>query len=131
MIKFVNPAIQKISVLDESKLNQRQKKFFDRFIEGEEKITTQQYIELIGCSKRTVIRDLNQLVKLGVVVQKGSVTGRGRYYIIKVTKGDRKLCLVVKDTANRDLVDLIKKRIIKKEGIGRAVFYRLFNEADK
>jgi len=50
----------------------------------------------------------------------------------KITSMDyRKLCLVVKDTANRDLVDLIKKRIIKKEGIGRAVFYRLFNEADK
>ena len=90
MIKFVNPAIQKISVLDESKLNQRQKKFFDRVIEGEEKITTQHYIKLIGCSKRTAIRDLNQLVKLGVVVQKGSVTGRGRYYIIKVTKGDKR-----------------------------------------
>jgi len=50
----------------------------------------------------------------------------------KITSMDyRKLCLVVKDTANRDLVDLIKKRIIKKEGIGKAVFYRLFNEADK
>ncbi|MBU4284454.1 MAG: putative DNA binding domain-containing protein, partial [Nanoarchaeota archaeon] len=35
VIKFVNPAIQKIPVLDESKLNQRQKKFFDRGIEGE------------------------------------------------------------------------------------------------
>ena len=90
VIRFNNPTILKIPVLDESKLNQRQKKFFDRVIEGEEKITTQQYIELIGCSKRTAIRDLNQLVKLGVVVQMGSVTGRGRYYIIKVTKGDKR-----------------------------------------
>jgi len=58
VIRFNNPTILKIPVLDES--------------------------------KRTAIRDLNQLVKLGVVVQMGSVTGRGRYYIIKVTKGDRK-----------------------------------------
>jgi len=85
VIKFVNPAIQKIPEIDESKLNERQMKALE-------------YIKVYG----------------------------------KITSMDyRKLCLVVKDTANRDLVDLIKKRIIKKEGIGRAVFYRLFNEADK
>ncbi len=48
------------------------------------------YIELIGCTKRTAIRDLGELVKLNLIAQKGPVTGRGRYYVLKVTKGDKR-----------------------------------------
>jgi len=87
-IRFVNPAVQSIPVIGESHLNERQRLFFEK-LTGD-KITTKNYIELMGCTKRTAIRDLRDLVKLNLIAQRGPVTGRGRYYVLKVTKGDKR-----------------------------------------
>ncbi|MCK4808813.1 MAG: putative DNA binding domain-containing protein [Candidatus Aenigmarchaeota archaeon] len=87
-IRFVNPMIQSIPVIGELNLNERQRMFFEKFTG--DNITTKDYIELIGCTKRTAIRDLGELVKLNLIAQKGPVTGRGRYYVLKVTKGDKR-----------------------------------------
>jgi len=95
VIRFVNPAITKIPEINDSMLNERQKKFFDDI--NKENITTKDYIELTGCTKRTAIRDLAILVKQGLIIQKGPVTGRGRYYVIKVTKGDKRCIVLIKN----------------------------------
>ena len=87
-IRFVNPAMQDIPVVDETVLNERQSMFFGKI--AKEKITTQDYVELTGCNKRTAIRDLEKLVQLKLIEQRGPVTGRGRYYALKVTKGDKR-----------------------------------------
>ena len=87
-IRFINPAMQEVPVVDETVLNDRQSLFFEKI--AKDKITTQDYIELTGCNKRTAIRDLEKLVLLNLIEQKGPVTGRGRYYAIKVTKGDKR-----------------------------------------
>ena len=87
-VRFVNPAMQNMPALEESKLNERQNMFFEKI--AKEKFTTQDYIELTGCAKRTAIRDLERLAEFNLITQRGPVTGRGRYYILKVTKGDKR-----------------------------------------
>ncbi len=88
LIRFINPAMQNIPILEESKLNERQNLFFEKITQ--EKITARDYIKITGCTKRTAVRDLNKLVNLNLIAQMGPVTGRGRYYLIKVTKSDKR-----------------------------------------
>ena len=75
-----------VPAYDGSILNERQTLFFEKI--KKDKITTQDYIELTRCNKRTAIRDLEKLARFNLIEQRDPVTGRGRYYIVKVTKGD-------------------------------------------
>ena len=80
------------------RLNERQTLFFEKI--KKDKITTLDYIELTGCNKRMAIRDLKKLAGFNLIEQRGSVTGRGRYYIVKVTLYRKKVyyfCRLEKD----------------------------------
>jgi len=61
------------------KLNMRQVTGL-KFLKEERKITTMEYQELVECSRRTAARDLDELLRKGVIYRKGA--GRGAHYII-------------------------------------------------
>ncbi len=52
-----------------------------KLLNVERKITTMAYRKLVGCSRRTAARDLDELIVKGVIDRKGA--GRGAHYIIQ------------------------------------------------
>ncbi len=66
-------------VAGQANLNERQVKALE-FVKSEGRITKQKYIKLTNSTKTTAFRDLNSLVKLHILAQKG--TGKSSYYII-------------------------------------------------
>ena len=49
-------------------------------LKAERKITTMAYQNLVGCSRRTAARDLDELLNMGLVQRQGA--GRGAYYVL-------------------------------------------------
>ena len=66
-------------VIDALKINARQVAGL-KLLKTERKITTMEYQEFVGCSRRTAARDLDELLKKGVITRKGA--GRGAHYIM-------------------------------------------------
>jgi len=60
VIKFVNPAITKVPIVDDSMLNDRQKKAIE-YLKEKGRITTKEYIDLVKTSLITAKRDLLHL----------------------------------------------------------------------
>jgi ATP-dependent DNA helicase RecG len=63
-----------------AELNERQKKAIE-FLRENGKISRKQYVALCGCSERTALDDLIDLVKKGLTERKGA--GKGTYYEIR------------------------------------------------
>ena len=96
VIRFNNPAIQKIPEIDESKLNERQKKAAE-YIKQNGRITTKEYITLNKTSIITAKRDLSDLKKKKIIKFIGSAkTGYYCFYNL------------INDTVN-DTVNYAKK----------------------
>jgi len=66
-------------VVDRLKLNDRQIAGL-KILKVERKITTMEYQKLVGCSRRTAARDLDELLDKGVIARKG--VGRGAHYVM-------------------------------------------------
>ena len=81
IIRFRNPNVERVMDIDKFELNERQKKAVE-YLQIKGKITRKEYIKTTGTTKTTAIRDLNELVNKGILLIKGSKTGRGRYYIL-------------------------------------------------
>ncbi len=81
VIRFNNPAIQKIPEIDESKLNERQKKALE-YIKIRGKVTNKKYRDICAVNRIMAFRDLSELVKKKIIEKIGK-TGRGAYYILK------------------------------------------------
>jgi ATP-dependent DNA helicase RecG len=67
------------AVMDELGLNVRQKKGV-AYIKTEGAITTIQYQSLLGCSRRTAARDLDDLLSRGIFNREGA--GRATFYVL-------------------------------------------------
>jgi len=67
-------------IIDALMLNNRQVAGL-KLLNVEQKITTMAYQKLVGCSRRTAARDLDELIVKGVIDRKGA--GRGAHYIIQ------------------------------------------------
>ncbi|MFN8846525.1 MAG: hypothetical protein ACK5W9_06710, partial [Bdellovibrionales bacterium] len=81
--KYRLPSDIKVSLLssnrlDSIKLNERQRKILQSF-EIENSIQRKYLVEKLGISERTALRELSELVRLGLLKQKGS--GRGVHYV--------------------------------------------------
>ena len=61
------------------KLNDRQISGLKLF-KMRRKLTTMEYQEAVGCSRRTAARDLDDLLEKGVIMRKGA--GRGAHYVL-------------------------------------------------
>ncbi len=61
------------------KLNDRQISGLNLFKMGR-KLTTMEYQDAVECSRRTAIRDLDDLLEKGVITRKGA--GRGAHYVL-------------------------------------------------
>ena len=81
VISFNNPAIEKIPKIDESKLNERQKKAVE-YTYNHKKIKREEYSKLCECSIKTAFNDLDDLIKKNIFERVGK-TGKYTYYIIK------------------------------------------------
>jgi len=79
VIRFNNPAIQKIPEIDESILNERQKKAL-YYIKDKGGITNKEYREINKIGKRYTIKELNKLINEGIITKKGK--GRSIYYVL-------------------------------------------------
>jgi len=66
-------------VMDALRINARQVAGI-KLLKIERKITTMQYQEFVKCSRRTAVRDLNELLEKGVIIREGA--GRGAHYIV-------------------------------------------------
>ncbi|MCK4429396.1 MAG: putative DNA binding domain-containing protein, partial [Candidatus Aenigmarchaeota archaeon] len=85
VIKFNNPAIEKIPKVDETGLNERQKKCVE-YLKVRGKITTKEYVELVKTSLITAKRDLLDLKNKRIIGFVGSAkTG---YYCFDGTVND-------------------------------------------
>lgn len=62
-------------------LNERQRDVID-YLRETEKITTKEYIRITKTTRRTAIRDLNDMVEKKILRIMGGKTGRQRYYVI-------------------------------------------------
>ena len=73
-----------------TELNERQKRAI-RYLRRNERITNKEYQEINKAIKKTATRDLQELVRLGIVIKSGR-TGRGVYYSLNPTyyKGDKR-----------------------------------------
>jgi len=82
VIRFRNPYIEKIPEIeiDESELNERQKKALD-LIREKGRITNREYRKMFNVVKDTAIRDLKELVDKEMVVRMGA--GRNVYYNLR------------------------------------------------
>ncbi len=49
-------------------------------LKAERKITTMAYQNLVGCSRRTAARDLDELLNMGLIQRQGA--GRSAYYVL-------------------------------------------------
>ena len=68
-------------------LNERQKKAIS-YVRNREKITNTEYQDINKTTKKSATRDLQNLVKKFIFIQKG-ITGKGVYYMINPAyKGD-------------------------------------------
>ena len=65
------------------RLTERQRKAVEFLIE-KGKLTTKEYQEVCKVSKGTAVRDLNALIK-GGILKKVGITGRGTYYVLSET----------------------------------------------
>ena len=66
-------------VLDHLELNDRQM-LGVKTLKVERRITTMAYQSLVGCSRRTAARDLDELLKKGIIQRQGA--GRSAYYLL-------------------------------------------------
>jgi predicted HTH transcriptional regulator len=66
-------------VLDHLELNDRQMLGL-KTLKVERRITTMAYQSLVGCSRRTAARDLDELLKKGIIQRQGA--GRSAYYLL-------------------------------------------------
>ena len=66
-------------VLDHLELNDRQM-LGVKTLKVERQITTMAYQSLVGCSRRTAARDLDELLKKGIIQRQGA--GRSAYYLL-------------------------------------------------
>ncbi|MDH7513955.1 MAG: ATP-binding protein [Clostridiales bacterium] len=64
-----------------TKLNERQKIVFDH-LKKTGRVTTKEYIELTKTTRRTAIRDLNDLVSKKILHVAGGMAGKQRYYVL-------------------------------------------------
>ncbi|GAI80962.1 unnamed protein product [marine sediment metagenome] len=62
-------------------LNERQKKAIE-YVKERGEITTSEYMKIANTSRRTAIRDLNNLVNSGILKIVGGVVGKDRRYIL-------------------------------------------------
>jgi ATP-dependent DNA helicase RecG len=84
-IIFRNPNYYtKAPELNIAGLNERQKKAIE-YLKIKGKITRKEYIEIANTTRTTAIRDLNEMVNKDILIIKGPKTGRGRFYILKVS----------------------------------------------
>lgn len=66
-------------VMDRLELNDRQLLCI-KMLKVERQTTTMAYQNLVGCSRRTVARDLDELLNKGIIQRKGA--GRSAYYVL-------------------------------------------------
>jgi ATP-dependent DNA helicase RecG len=66
-------------VLDHLELNDRQM-LGVKTLKVERRITTMAYQSLVDCSRRTAARDLDELLKKGIIQRQGA--GRSAYYLL-------------------------------------------------
>jgi ATP-dependent DNA helicase RecG len=64
-----------------TKLNKRQKMVLDH-IEKTGRVTTKEYLEITKTTRRTAIRDLNDLVSKKILRVAGGKAGKQRYYVL-------------------------------------------------
>ena len=63
-------------------VNERQRKVINRLLDGfEGKLTSSKWAKLVKCSSDTALRNIEDLVRKGLLVKEG--TGRGTYYELK------------------------------------------------
>ena len=64
-------------------LNHRQKKVLNKFLSGfEGKLTREKWMKLTKASSRTALRDINELIELGILEQE-EAGGRSTSYRLK------------------------------------------------
>jgi ATP-dependent DNA helicase RecG len=68
-------------VLLEFNLNKRQRSAID-YLKSNKDITNHQYQELTGCTRRSALRDMQDLLTLGIIEKIGT-TGRNTYYRLR------------------------------------------------
>ncbi len=72
--------------VDAAQLNARQTKVLNRFLDGfEGKLTSNKYGKLAKCSHDTALRDIQLLIKQGVL-EKGPASGRSSHYLLTKNK---------------------------------------------
>jgi ATP-dependent DNA helicase RecG len=95
VIRFVNPLVRKIPEIDESGLNERQKKAVE-YVRVKSRITTKEYAAMNHISERTARNDLMRLVNNKILQKIGKT--QSVYYVIRqsFSKERRyKKCLVI------------------------------------
>ena len=65
-------------------LNERQIKAV-MYVKERERITNKEYQDINGVSRQTASRDLSEMVKMGVLLQRGTV-GKGTYYVLNASQ---------------------------------------------
>jgi predicted HTH transcriptional regulator len=70
-------------VLARYNLNERQVASLN-MLKSEQRITTMLYQNLVGCSRRTAARDLDELLDKGIILRLGA--GRNAYYVIAMNR---------------------------------------------
>jgi len=80
VIRFNNPAIQKIPKINESRLNERQKNAIEHLKEKGE-ITNRIYREINSVSNRIAAEELKDLIKNKILIKRGK--GRSVYYVFR------------------------------------------------
>ena len=67
--------------IEVSKLNERQTRVFEQ-LKKVGRITTKEYVEITGTTRRTAIRDLEDMVNKKILKIAGGEVGKQRYYIL-------------------------------------------------
>lgn len=81
IIRFNNPAIEKIPYIDETGLHERQKKVIE-YLKEKGRITNEEYQSMNNTNRVTAFRDLRDLTKRGIIEMIGK-TGKHTYYVMK------------------------------------------------
>ena len=81
IIRFRNPHIEKIPIIDETRLNYRQKKALE-FLKIKGKVTNKEYQNICNVNRIMAFRDLSELVEKKIIERIGK-TGKWTHYILK------------------------------------------------
>ncbi len=81
VIRFRNPSVEKFVKIDETMLNNRQKKAVE-YIKNRGRITNKEYQDICDVNRVMAFRDLSDLAEKKIIEKIGK-TGRGSYYIMK------------------------------------------------